>query len=235
MTGKLHVNFVTDMEKLGISRPRSLLLARRIVATVIPGLPSIWRHAVRQFIMASHGEGWDDPGPRQPGFRPGPRRAGPQAPPSGQSVAPPRWARQHLSELEEARRLQSLGDERTADQLMLAVISLLGPSYTTRVRRFCGVPAPRGIRGQPAAPILPATVRGWHVLQREEISLAQERVAHGDIDGASRLLASLSSARPTQFRDALYALCNLRSPTAEPPPMSARLLAPGVRLLHACL
>ena len=57
MTGKLHVNFVTDMEKLGISRPRSLLLARRIVATVIPGLASIWRHAVRQLIMASHREG----------------------------------------------------------------------------------------------------------------------------------------------------------------------------------
>ena len=134
MTGKLYVNFVTDMEKLGISRPRSLLLARRIVATVIPGLASNWRHAVRQFIMAAHGEGWDDPGPRQPGFRPGPRRAGPQGPPSDQNVAPPRWARQHLSQLEEARRLQSLGDERTADQLMLAVISLLGQSYTTRVR-----------------------------------------------------------------------------------------------------
>ena len=70
------------------------------------------------------------------------------------------------------------------------------------------------------------------MLQRDEVSLAQERVAHGDIDGASRLLASLAAARPAPFRDALYTLCNLRSPTV-PGASSGRLPPPGYRLMHA--
>ena len=70
------------------------------------------------------------------------------------------------------------------------------------------------------------------MLQRDEVSLAQERIAHGDIDGASRLLASLAAARPAPFRDALYTLCNLRSPTV-PEATSGRLPPPGYRLMHA--
>ena len=70
------------------------------------------------------------------------------------------------------------------------------------------------------------------MLQRDEVSLAQERVAHGDIDGASRLLALLAAARPAPFRDALYTLCNLRSPTV-PEATSGRLPPPGYRLMHA--
>ena len=57
MTGKVHVNFLPDMAKLGISRNRAYLLAKRLAATVVPGLASIWRHAVRQYIMTAQGDG----------------------------------------------------------------------------------------------------------------------------------------------------------------------------------
>ena len=95
------------MEKLGIERSRAFLLAKKIMAVVIPGLASIWRHAVRQLIMAAQGQAWDDPGPRPAsGFRPGVHSGVSQPLALRPTPTPcPVWARPHLFQLEEAMRL----------------------------------------------------------------------------------------------------------------------------------
>ena len=193
MTGKVHCEFLQDLWRLGVEYDRAVLLARRILAVVVPGLAAIWRHAERQFIMAAHGQGWDDPGPRG-GPHPFRRRS-----PAGGEGADPSWLHTHAADIADIRFRFSVGDELGARQRATSLLRSLGQSARTRLYRACGIPLsvrPSGAVSRGAS----RSARGWNVLQHEGLALVQARASDGDAEGARALAMALAAVRPPPLR-----------------------------------